>query len=74
MAERQHRQLLTELAQANRVATLDQRSGSIAHEVKQPIGAVSANAQAALRLPNRQAPMRAWCRAPHSNIYEGALA
>jgi len=54
--------------------TLGQLSASIANEVKQPIGAVSANAQAALRLLNRQPPMRARCRAPHSNIYEEALA
>jgi C4-dicarboxylate-specific signal transduction histidine kinase len=71
LAERQHGQLVTKLAQPNRVATLGQLS---AHEVKQPIGAVSANAQAALRLLNRQPPMRARCRAPHSNIYEEALA
>jgi C4-dicarboxylate-specific signal transduction histidine kinase len=74
LAERQHGQLVTELAHANRVATLGQLSASIAHEVKQPIGVVSANAQAALRLLNRQPPMRARCRAPHSNIYEEALA
>jgi C4-dicarboxylate-specific signal transduction histidine kinase len=54
--ERQQGQLQTELAHANRVATLGQLSASIAHEVKQPIGAVSANAQAALRFLNRQPP------------------
>ena len=54
--ERQYGQLQTELAHANRVATLGQLSASIAHEVKQPICAVSANAQAALRFLNRRPP------------------
>jgi C4-dicarboxylate-specific signal transduction histidine kinase len=54
--ERQQGQLQTELAHANRVATLGQLSASIAHEVKQPICAVSANAQAALRFLNRRPP------------------
>jgi C4-dicarboxylate-specific signal transduction histidine kinase len=44
----------TELAHANRVAMLGQLSASIAHEIKQPIGAVVVNAQAALRLLNVQ--------------------
>jgi C4-dicarboxylate-specific signal transduction histidine kinase len=38
-----------ELAHANRVATMGQLSGSIAHEVNQPIGAAVTNAHAALR-------------------------
>jgi PAS domain S-box-containing protein len=37
------------LAHANRVTTMGQLTASIAHEVKQPIGAAVTNAQAALR-------------------------
>jgi C4-dicarboxylate-specific signal transduction histidine kinase len=51
--ERQYREMQSELAHANRLATLGQLSASIVHEVKQPIGAVSANAQAALRFLDR---------------------
>jgi PAS domain S-box-containing protein len=38
-----------ELAHANRLTTMGQLTASIAHEVKQPIGATVTNAQAALR-------------------------
>jgi PAS domain S-box-containing protein len=38
-----------ELAHANRVTTMGQLTASIAHEVKQPIGATVTNAQAGLR-------------------------
>jgi len=43
------RGLQTELAHANRLATMGQLAASIAHEVNQPIGAVRNNAHAALR-------------------------
>jgi PAS domain S-box-containing protein len=43
------RALQTELAHANRLATLGQLAASIAHEVNQPIGSVRNNAHAALR-------------------------
>jgi PAS domain S-box-containing protein len=55
-SERRYREVQMELAHANRVATMGQLSASIAHEVKQPIGAASLNAQAALRLLNRRPP------------------
>jgi PAS domain S-box-containing protein len=42
------RRVQAELAHVNRVATMGQLTASIAHEVNQPIGAVSANAQAAI--------------------------
>src|SRR5947209_13692082 len=48
-SERRYRELQMELAHANRVATMGQLSGSIAHEVNQPIAAVIANANAGLR-------------------------
>ncbi len=47
--ERQYREMQSELAHANRVATMGQLTASIAHEVNQPIAAAVANAQAALR-------------------------
>jgi C4-dicarboxylate-specific signal transduction histidine kinase len=54
--ERQQGQLQTELAHANRVATMGQLSASIIHEVKQPIAATVINAQAALRFLERRPP------------------
>jgi C4-dicarboxylate-specific signal transduction histidine kinase len=44
------------LAHANRVATMGQLTGSIAHEVNQPIAATLTNAQAALRWLGAQSP------------------
>jgi C4-dicarboxylate-specific signal transduction histidine kinase len=46
----------TELAHANRIATMGQLTGSIAHEVKQPIAATCMNAETAGRLLARQPP------------------
>jgi C4-dicarboxylate-specific signal transduction histidine kinase len=48
-SERRYREVQTELAHANRVATLGQLTASIAHEVNQPIAATVTNADAALR-------------------------
>jgi C4-dicarboxylate-specific signal transduction histidine kinase len=44
------------LAHANRVTTMGQLTASIAHEINQPIAAVVANAQAALRWLDMQPP------------------
>jgi PAS domain S-box-containing protein len=55
-AEEAMRQMEMELAHANRVATISQLTASIAHEVRQPIGAAVTNAQAALRWLERQPP------------------
>jgi C4-dicarboxylate-specific signal transduction histidine kinase len=55
-SERRYGEMQTELAHANRVATVGQLSASIAHEVSQPIGAAAANAHAALRWLGRQPP------------------
>src|SRR5260370_33870801 len=46
--ERQYREMQSELAHANRVATMGQLSASITHELKQPIGAAVSHAHAAL--------------------------
>jgi C4-dicarboxylate-specific signal transduction histidine kinase len=54
--ERQQGQLQTELAHANRVATMGQLSASIIHEVKQPIASTVINAQAALRFLEHRPP------------------
>jgi C4-dicarboxylate-specific signal transduction histidine kinase len=55
-SEERYREVHMELAHANRVATMGQLTASIAHEVKQPIGAVVACAEAALRFLARQPP------------------
>ena len=54
--ERQYREMQSELAHANRVATMSQLTASITHEVKQPIGAAVAIAQGALRFLARGPP------------------
>ncbi len=48
-SERRYREMQTEVAHANRVATMGQFTASIAHEVSQPIAAAVTNAEAALR-------------------------
>jgi PAS domain S-box-containing protein len=53
-SERRFSELQSELAHANRLATMGQLTASIAHEVKQPIGATVTNAQAALRFLDSQ--------------------
>jgi PAS domain S-box-containing protein len=50
------REVQTELAHANRVATLGQLTASMAHELRQPIGATVSNAQAALRWLGARSP------------------
>jgi signal transduction histidine kinase len=47
--ERELRELQMELARANRIATMEQLSSSIAHEVIQPIATARNNARAGLR-------------------------
>ena len=48
-SERRYREAQAELAHVARVTTLGELTASIAHEVRQPIGATVTNAQAALR-------------------------
>ncbi|WP_392890220.1 AAA family ATPase [Pseudomonas migulae] len=55
-SERRYREVQTELAHANRVATMGQLVASIAHEVNQPIAAAILNANAAMRWLNAQPP------------------
>lgn len=55
-SEQRFRAMQTELAHANRLATLGQLTASITHEVKQPIAAALLNAQAAQRFLAHQPP------------------
>jgi signal transduction histidine kinase len=55
-SERRYRDVQTEMAHANRVATMGHLTASIAHEVKQPIAATVTNAQAGLRWLGAQPP------------------
>lgn len=55
-SERRYREVQTELAHANRVATMGQLAASIAHEIYQPIGATVTNAHAAQRWLGAQPP------------------
>jgi signal transduction histidine kinase len=54
--ERQYREMQSELAHANRVATMGQLTASIVHEIKQPITAARTYAAAALRFLDRSPP------------------
>src|SRR5467141_2697847 len=54
--ERQYREMQSELAHANRVATMGQLTASIAHETKQPITASRTYAAAALRFLDKSPP------------------
>src|SRR6266481_99643 len=54
--ERQYREMQSELARANRVATMGQLTASIAHETKQPITAARTYAAAALRFLDKSPP------------------
>jgi PAS domain S-box-containing protein len=50
------RQLEADLVHINRVSTMGELTASLAHEIKQPIGAAVTNAQACLRLLDRKRP------------------
>src|ERR1700761_9000742 len=54
--ERQYREMQSELAHANRVATMGQLTASITHEIKQPIAAARNNARAALNFLDKSPP------------------
>jgi PAS domain S-box-containing protein len=55
-AERALQTSQAELAHVTRVTTLGELSASIAHEINQPLAAIAANAEAALRLLSRDVP------------------
>jgi GAF domain-containing protein len=54
--ERQYREVQSELAHANRVATTGHLTASIAHEIKQPIATARNNARAALNFLGKNPP------------------
>jgi signal transduction histidine kinase len=58
-AEQEHerlRQELAHLSHLNRVSTIGELTASLAHEIKQPIGAAVTNAEVCLRLLNQNSP------------------
>jgi signal transduction histidine kinase/ligand-binding sensor domain-containing protein len=55
-AEEMVRQARAELAHIHRVSTVGELTASLAHEIKQPIGAAVTNAEACLRLIDRREP------------------
>jgi K+-sensing histidine kinase KdpD len=54
--ERQYREMQSELAHANRVATMGQLTASTAHEIRQPIASARNNARAALNFLDKSPP------------------
>lgn len=50
------RQLEAELTHTNRMSTMGELTASLAHEIKQPIGAAVTNAEACVRLIDRREP------------------
>jgi PAS domain S-box-containing protein len=54
--ERQYREMQSELAHANRVATMGQLTASIVHEIMQPIGTARNNVRAALNFLDKNPP------------------
>jgi signal transduction histidine kinase len=71
-AEATSRQHLSELAHMNRSATAGELSASIAHEVKQPLSAITANGSAALRWLAKATPDLDEARAALERIVDGA--
>jgi C4-dicarboxylate-specific signal transduction histidine kinase len=67
-AERAARAQLTQIAQLNRLAAAGELSASIAHEIKQPLAAIAANASAALRWLARATPDMGEARAALERI------
>ena len=58
-AEAHLRRSLDEIAHLNRVAAMGELTGSLAHELNQPLAAILSNAQAASRFLDREYPDRA---------------
>src|SRR5712672_4340188 len=70
--ERQYREMQSELAHANRVATMGQLAASITHEIRQPIAAARNNATAGLRFLDKSPPDLAEVREALTCIVNGA--
>jgi signal transduction histidine kinase len=67
-AELAARQQLAEIARMNRMAAAGELSASISHEIKQPLAAIAANANAALRWLSRATPDMGEARAALEHI------
>jgi C4-dicarboxylate-specific signal transduction histidine kinase len=67
-AELAARAQLTEIAQMNRLAAAGELSASMSHEIKQPLAAIAANANAALRWLSRSTPDMGEARAALERI------
>ena len=72
-AERAYTQVQTELAHANRVATMGHLTASIAHEINQPIGAAITYANAGLNWLGRQSPNLEEARRAFGLIVEAGI-
>ena len=72
-AEAVSRDRLSELAHMNRRRTAGEMSASIAHEVKQPLAAISANGSAGLRWLAKATPNLGEARAAFERIVDAAL-
>ena len=72
-AERAYTQVQMELAHANRIATIGQLTASIAHEIKQPIGAAIASANAGLNWLGSQPPDLDEARRAFGTIVEAGV-
>jgi len=68
--EGQYREMQSELAHANRVATMGQLTASIAHEIKQPVTAARTYAAAALRFLDKSPSDVAEVRAALTRIVD----
>jgi PAS domain S-box-containing protein len=71
-SERRYREVQMELAHANRVTSMGELTGSIAHEVNQPIASAMMNAQAGLRWLMGQPPNLDEVRQAFHRIVENA--
>ena len=67
-AEHQARDLRQELAHMSRVSTLAALTGSLAHEIRQPLAAIRTNAQAAGRFIGQPSPDLAELRSALADI------
>ncbi|HEY6763921.1 MAG TPA: PAS domain-containing protein, partial [Candidatus Sulfotelmatobacter sp.] len=68
-------QLQADLAHTNRVSMHGELAASISHELKQPIAAAMANAQASLRWLKREQPdLDQACRSAEAIVVDGRLA
>jgi signal transduction histidine kinase len=72
LAEAASRERMSELAHMNRSSTAGELSASIAHEVKQPLAAITANGSAALRWLTNATPDLGEARAALERILDAA--